>query len=49
VPLTLRNCFKNNGDASFMNFDIDTFGTRASFDITPYECDQEPLPEIEAW
>lgn len=45
----LRNCFKDNGDATFMNFDFETVGTRASFDLAPYNCDQDPLPAIEAW
>ena len=45
----LRNCFKGNAGASFINFDIDQFGARNSADVTPYECEQDPLPAIEAW
>jgi len=47
--LALRNCFKDNVDARFLNFDIEQFGARFSDDVTPYECDQDPLPEIEPW
>jgi parallel beta-helix repeat protein len=46
-PEALRNCFKDNGDASFLNMDLERYGERASTDITPYECEQPSLPAVE--
>jgi len=46
-PDALRNCFRNNGDASFMNLDLEQYGARASSDIAPYECERPALPAIE--
>jgi parallel beta-helix repeat protein len=42
----LLNCFKSNGDASFMNIDLEQFGKRKSADITPYECTRPALAPI---
>ncbi len=47
--LSLRNCFNDNGDATFSNFDLDQLGVRNSPDITPYLCDHEPLSPIADW
>lgn len=48
--LELRNCFNNNGsDTTFSNFDLEQLGGRNSSDITPYECDHDPLPAVAAW
>ena len=44
---SLRNCFKNNGDASFMNIDLEQFGKRKTSDITPYTCERPALKHIE--
>ena len=43
---SLRNCFKDNGDASFMNIDLEQFGKRKSSDVGPYTCERPVLEPI---
>ena len=45
-PESLRNCFKGNGDADFVNLDLGNESKGKSTDITPYECSRDGLPEI---
>jgi parallel beta-helix repeat protein len=45
-PMSLRNCFKDNGDASFINLDVPGSGAGKSTDVTPYECTRDPLEPI---
>jgi parallel beta-helix repeat protein len=42
----LENCFKNNGDATFVNIDFHNIGANKSFDVTPYACDRPALLPI---
>jgi hypothetical protein len=44
--MSLRNCFKDNGDASFINLDVPGSGAGKSTDVTPYECTRDPLEPI---
>jgi hypothetical protein len=46
VPDSLKNCFKNNGAATFVNIDFDHLGANKSSDPQPYACDLPPLPPI---
>ena len=46
-PQTVRNCFKHNGDATFVNFDWAAQGAHKSMDVTAYECTRPALPKIE--
>ena len=46
-PASLRNCFKDNGDATFLNIDLEMYGARKSTDVTPYDCEGTSLPAIE--
>jgi parallel beta-helix repeat protein len=45
-PDAVRNCFKANAEASFMNVDLEMFGKRKSSDVTPYACTRPALPAI---
>lgn len=45
-PDELRNCFKDNGDATFLNLDLEHYGENKSTDVTPYECERPALPAI---
>lgn len=45
-PMSLINCFKGNGDASFMNLDVGNNGAGKSTDVTPYECTRDALQPI---
>jgi parallel beta-helix repeat protein len=42
----IENCFRNNGDGTFLNLDFGNFGAHKSFDVTPYGCDRPALPAI---
>jgi parallel beta-helix repeat protein len=46
-PESLRNCFKGNGDASFMNLDVEHMGKGKSTDVKPFECTRDALKSIE--
>ena len=46
-PEDIRNCFTNNGDASFLNLDIQHDGQHKSTDVTQYACTPKPLPALE--
>jgi parallel beta-helix repeat protein len=45
-PESLRNCFEGNGDATFMNVDLEHNGQNKSSELTPYECTRPALPSI---
>jgi hypothetical protein len=45
-PESLRNCFKDNGDASFINLDLGNDGEGKSTDVAPFECSRDGLPAI---
>jgi hypothetical protein len=46
-PESVRNCFRDNADATFVNFDWDGQGAHKSTDVAPYECTRPALPAIE--
>jgi len=46
-PESVRNCFKGNGDATFINLDIEHNGAGKSTDVTPYECTRDALEKLE--
>jgi parallel beta-helix repeat protein len=46
LPESVRNCFKANGTATFMNVDLEHNGQSKSSDVTPYECVRPALPAI---
>ncbi|RMG11417.1 MAG: hypothetical protein D6729_17965 [Deltaproteobacteria bacterium] len=43
---SLTNCFKDNGDADFINFAYGKPASERSTDITRVTCSHDPLPEI---
>jgi parallel beta-helix repeat protein len=45
-PESLRNCFKGNGDATFINLDMEHGGAGKSTDVAPYECTRAALEAI---
>jgi parallel beta-helix repeat protein len=45
-PEALRNCFNDNGTATFMNIDLEHNGAGKSSDIGPYACERAALPAI---
>lgn len=46
-PESLRNCFKGNGAATFINLDMEHSGAGKSTEVTPYECTRTALEKIE--
>jgi len=46
-PLSLRNCFADNGSATFMVLDLEHDGAGKSSDVAPYECEHPRLLPIE--
>ena len=46
-PMSLRNCFQDNGEATFLNLDLEMFGARKSLDVSAYDCEHPGLPAIE--
>jgi parallel beta-helix repeat protein len=46
-PEDIRDCFANNGDASFVNLDLIHGGAHKSSDVEPYACMRSPLPTLE--
>jgi hypothetical protein len=46
LPESVRNCFKDNGSASFINVDLEHNGQNKSTDVTPYGCVRPALPSI---
>lgn len=45
-PESLRNCFKDNGTAGFINFDLEHYGMNKSTDVGPYACERAALAPI---
>ena len=45
-PMSLINCFKDNGDASFINLDVGNNGAGKSTDVTPYACTRDALHPV---
>jgi len=46
-PESVRNCFKGNGAATFINLDVEHDGAGKSTDVKPYECTRDALKKIE--
>lgn len=46
-PMSLRNCFKGNGSATFINLDTEHMGKDKSTDVKPYECTRDALKKLE--
>ncbi|MFI5306059.1 MAG: parallel beta-helix domain-containing protein [Polyangiales bacterium] len=46
VPMELANCFEHNGDATFLNLDLDHNGKDKTSDVTAYTCTRESLPQV---
>lgn len=42
-----RICMRDNGEASYLNFDMTTAGANPSYDITVHDCALEPLGPLE--
>jgi parallel beta-helix repeat protein len=47
APEPLRNCFEDNGIATFLNIDLEHAGAGKSSDVGPYACSRPALPAIE--
>jgi len=46
VPMQLANCFENNGNATFLNLDLENNGKNKTTDVTAYTCSREALPKV---
>lgn len=45
-PDALRNCFRNNGAATFKVLDLEHNGANKSTDVEPFACERPPLPAV---
>lgn len=45
-PESLRNCFKSNGEATFINLDTEHNGMGKSTDVQPYACSRTELEPL---
>lgn len=47
IPTSLRNCFANNGNATFIDLDLPDLGANSSTSLEPYTCEHPALPHVQ--